>query len=59
MKDEGKLCPQNFQIWVAFLMGMVVIVIAIVVFDNVSGKSRLGTDTKARQEPGLGLKHRT
>ncbi|MBW1794554.1 MAG: PDZ domain-containing protein [Deltaproteobacteria bacterium] len=46
MKDEGKLCPQNFQIWVAFLMGMVVIVIAIVVFDNVSGKSRLGTDTK-------------
>jgi S1-C subfamily serine protease len=36
MKGETKLCPNNFQIWVAFLMGMVVIVIAIVVFDGVS-----------------------
>jgi len=45
MNKEGKLCPQNFQVWVAFLMGMVVIIIAIVVFDNVSLKSRIGIDT--------------
>ena len=45
MNKEGKLCPQNFQVWVAFLMGMVVIIIAIVVFDNVSVRSRLGLDT--------------
>jgi len=45
MNKEGKLCPQNFQVWVAFLMGMVVIIIAIVVFDSVSLKGRLGIDT--------------
>ncbi|MBW2078381.1 MAG: PDZ domain-containing protein, partial [Deltaproteobacteria bacterium] len=45
MKKEGKLCPQNFQVWVAFLMGMVVIIIAIVVFDHVSVRGRVGTDT--------------
>ena len=44
MKNEGKLCPQNFQIWVAFLMGMVVIIIAIVAFDAVSIKGRMGSD---------------
>ncbi|MBF0102949.1 MAG: PDZ domain-containing protein [Desulfobacterales bacterium] len=44
MKNDEKLCPHNFQVWVAFLMGMVVIVIAIVVFDKVS-KGRLGYDT--------------
>ena len=43
MKKEGKLCPQNFQVWVAFLMGMVVIIIAIVVFDHVSVRGRVGT----------------
>lgn len=42
MNSDGKSCPQNFQVWVAFLMGMVVIVIAIVVFDRVS-KSRIGS----------------
>ncbi|CAN2041900.1 Magnetosome protein MamE [Candidatus Magnetomoraceae bacterium gMMP-15] len=41
MKKDS-LCPQNFQVWVAFLMGMVVIVIAIVAFDNIMGKSRVG-----------------
>ena len=45
MNKEGKLCPQNFQIWVAFLMGMVVIVLAIVVFDTVGIRSRAGSDT--------------
>jgi len=40
--NKDQLCPQNFQIWVAFLMGMVVIIIAIVLFDNVLGKSRVG-----------------
>jgi len=43
-KKERKLCPQNFQVWVAFLMGMVVIIIAIVIFDNVSVRGRMGTD---------------
>jgi len=44
MKKEKKLCPQNFQVWVGFLMGMVVIIIAIVIFDNVSTRSRIGPD---------------
>lgn len=44
MKKERKLCPQNFQVWVAFLMGMVVIIIAIVIFDHVSVRGRMGLD---------------
>ena len=53
MNKEGKLCPQNFQVWVAFLMGMVVIIIAIVVFDNVSIRGRIGIDSaKALTEAG-------
>jgi len=59
MKDEGKLCPQNFQIWVAFLMGMVVIVIAIVVFDNVSGKSRPGIDTLSKTAVDDSVRYQT
>jgi len=35
-------CPQNFKVWVSFLMGMVVIIIAIVVFDSVLVRGRLG-----------------
>lgn len=46
MKDKVKLCPQNFHVWVAFLMGMIVIVIAIVIFDRVS-TGRLGLDKKS------------
>jgi len=54
MNTDRKLCPQNFQVWVAFLMGMVVIVIAIVVFDKVS-KVRVGTDNRIiTQEDVLG-----
>ncbi|MBF0240862.1 MAG: PDZ domain-containing protein [Desulfamplus sp.] len=49
MKVEGKLCPNNFQVWVAFLMGMVVIVIAIVVFDKASN-GRLGLDNRVLSE---------
>ncbi|MBW2062373.1 MAG: PDZ domain-containing protein [Deltaproteobacteria bacterium] len=44
MNNEGKLCPHNFPLWVAFLMGMVVIIIAIVVFDLVSIRGRMGLD---------------
>jgi len=44
MEKEKKLCPQNFQVWVGFLMGMVVIIIAIVIFDHVSTRGRVGTD---------------
>jgi membrane-associated protease RseP (regulator of RpoE activity) len=44
MSKERKLCPQNFQVWVAFLMGMVVIIIAIVIFDHVSVRGRMGLD---------------
>jgi len=43
-KKERKLCPQNFQVWVAFLMGMVVIIVAIVIFDHVSVRGRVGAD---------------
>lgn len=50
MKKEGKFCPQNFQVWVAFLMGMVVIIIAIVVFDHVTARGRVGTDTRKMGE---------
>ncbi|MBF0450797.1 MAG: PDZ domain-containing protein [Candidatus Magnetomorum sp.] len=42
MESIKKLCPQKFEVWVAFLMGMVVIIIAIVVFDSVLIKSRSG-----------------
>nr|WCC90952.1 magnetosome protein MamE-Cter-greigite [Desulfobacteraceae bacterium] len=42
MKLDKSVCPQNFQVWVAFLMGMIVIIIAIVVFNNVLVKSRVG-----------------
>ena len=44
MKKEKKLCPQNFQVWVGFLMGMVVIIIAIVIFDHVSTRGRVGAE---------------
>jgi membrane-associated protease RseP (regulator of RpoE activity) len=42
-------CPQNFKVWVAFVMGMVIIVTAIVIFDRVLGMGRLtgGTPTGA------------
>jgi len=49
MKGESKSCPNNFQVWVAFLMGMVVIVIAIVVFDKASN-GRLGLDNHLLSE---------
>jgi len=49
MKEEVKLCPKNFQVWVAFLMGMVVIVIAIVVFNKASN-GRLGVDNRLFSE---------
>jgi len=45
MNVENKLCPKNYQVWVAFLMGMVVIVISIVVFDHVSD-TRYGTTNR-------------
>lgn len=49
MKGDVKLCPNNFQVWVAFLMGMVVIVIAIVVFNKASN-GRLGVDNRLLSE---------
>ena len=49
MKNEGKLCPQNFQVWVAFLMGMIVIIIAVVIFDKVS-MGRYGPDKKIQED---------
>ena len=63
MNSDGKSCPQNFQVWVAFLMGMVVIVIAIVVFDRVS-KSRIGSadirvNSADMQGPVVGLENYT
>ncbi|ETR64748.1 MAG: MamP2 [Candidatus Magnetoglobus multicellularis str. Araruama] len=42
MESLSKKCPQNFKVWVSFLMGMVVIIIAIVVFDSVLIRSRIG-----------------
>jgi hypothetical protein len=40
MTDEKRFCAQNFKIWVAFMMGMVIIVIAIVFFDRALGGGR-------------------
>ncbi len=48
MNDKGVSCTQNFPIWVAFLMGMVVIVIAIALFDNLAARGRLGGDTAVK-----------
>jgi C-terminal processing protease CtpA/Prc len=42
MEGIKEKCPQNFKVWVSFLMGMVVIIIAIVVFDSVLVRGRLG-----------------
>ena len=50
MTDGQKSCPQHFSIWVAFIMGMVIVVIAIVVFDRVVGQGRL----VAKAKTGLG-----
>jgi membrane-associated protease RseP (regulator of RpoE activity) len=47
MADKRQSCPQNFSIWVAFVMGMVVIVIAIVVFDRVVGGGRLAAEARS------------
>ena len=35
MANTERLCSSNFKIWAAFLVGMVVIVVAIVIFDKV------------------------
>jgi S1-C subfamily serine protease len=50
MNGEIKLCPKNFQVWVAFLMGMVVIVIAIVAFDNVTNNRQSFTNRVTADE---------
>ena len=42
MDSIKEKCPQNFKVWVSFLMGMVVIIIAIVVFDSVLVRGRIG-----------------
>jgi len=53
MKDEGRFCPQNFQVWVAFVMGMIVIIIAIIVFNKVS-TGRYGADRKYQVDTNQG-----
>ncbi|MEA1967843.1 MAG: PDZ domain-containing protein [Thermodesulfobacteriota bacterium] len=50
MNAENKLCPKNYQVWVAFLMGMVVIVISMVVFDQVSDSRYGSTDNRLVDE---------
>jgi S1-C subfamily serine protease len=51
MADQSRFCTQNFKVWVAFLMGMVIIVIAIVVFDKVLGVGSVSaTPVTARPE---------
>lgn len=47
-------CPRNFKLWVAFLAGMVCMVIAAVAFDRVSGRTRSGSDTDEYQS-GQGI----
>ena len=49
LTEEAPKCPRNFGIWIAFLAGMVVMVVAAVVFDNVSGKSRTGFEVEESQ----------
>ena len=52
MTEETPKCPRNFGLWVAFLAGMVAMVIAAVVFDRVSGRTRSGSDTPEYQQYG-------
>jgi predicted metalloprotease with PDZ domain len=50
MTASKELCPQSFKVWLAFLMGMVLIVISIVVFDKVLRDGRLGFADSHREE---------
>jgi membrane-associated protease RseP (regulator of RpoE activity) len=47
MADRQQSCPQHFSIWVAFVMGMVIVVVAIVVFDRVVGGGRLSAEVRS------------
>lgn len=47
--DAETLCPRNFRLWVAFCVGMICVVIAIIMFDRVSGRNRQGAATTVSQ----------
>jgi membrane-associated protease RseP (regulator of RpoE activity) len=54
MNEEKQLCPHNFKTWLAFLLGMVLILIAVVVFDKVLRDGRFGLYDGRREDEPLG-----
>jgi serine protease Do len=54
MADPYRSCSKNFKVWVAFLAGMVLVVIAIVVFDRTLGLGNLGVAAPGAARMGQG-----
>ncbi|MBN2496102.1 MAG: PDZ domain-containing protein [Deltaproteobacteria bacterium] len=53
MSGNKRFCEQNFKIWLAFMMGMVIVVVAIVFFDRALGVGR-PSETPHPVESGYG-----
>jgi hypothetical protein len=53
MADKRGFCEQNWKVWVAFIMGMVIVVIAIVFFDRTLEGGR-PADAPRPVEEGIG-----
>ncbi len=53
MAEERRFCEQNWKVWVAFMMGMVIVVVAIVFFDRILGGGR-PVETPRFPEDGFG-----
>jgi membrane-associated protease RseP (regulator of RpoE activity) len=53
MADKRGFCEQNWKVWVAFMMGMVIVVVAIVFFDRTLEGGRPG-DAPRPVEEGIG-----
>jgi predicted metalloprotease with PDZ domain len=52
MSAVKEACPQSFHVWLAFVTGMVLVVLAIVVFDKAIGKGTLTGEIKATVDRG-------
>lgn len=53
MADKRRFCEQNWKVWVAFVMGMVIVVVAIVFFDRTLDGGR-PADAPRPVEEGIG-----
>jgi hypothetical protein len=53
MVDKRGFCEQNWKVWVAFMMGMVIVVVAIVFFDRTLDGGR-PVDAPRPDEEGIG-----